>query len=153
MGPTQLRAVPATGFAPSRQESKPFFWDLPSSTAPASPHHYNNKFPCSLAGDPLPAPKWCPHRAAGTHQMMHQPLPTLRGDHTQVWLAAVGGELRAMRGWWRRLGRDDLAQAAAIGHGKETWRCPGTDVTISCRNMGDREEGGEGMATVANARW
>lgn len=79
---------------------------------------------------------------------MHQPLPALRGDHTQVWLAAVGGELRAVRGRWWRLGRDDLAQAAAIGHGKETWRGSGTHVAISCRNTGDREGGGEGMATV-----
>lgn len=80
--------------------------------------------------------------------MMHQPLPALRGDHAQVWLAAVGGELRAVRGWRRGLGWDDLAQAAAIGHGKETWRGSGTDVAVSCRNMDDREEGGEGMALV-----
>lgn len=90
--------------------------------------------------------------------MMHQPLPTLRGDHAQVRLAAVGGELCAVRGRRRGLGRDDLAQAAAIGHGKETGRGSGTHVAISCRNRGDREEGGEGMAmaermVVASAQW
>lgn len=89
--------------------------------------------------EPLTRPQKAPLQA---HQMVHEPLATLRGDHTQVGLAAVGGQLGAVRGGRRRrgLGRDDFAQGAAVGDGEETRRGAGAHVAIACGEKGHEEE-------------
>lgn len=85
------------------------------------------------AGAKLPA---VPRGAA--HQVVHQPFAALRGDDAQVRLAAVGGELGAV-GWRRRgFGRDDLAQSAAVGDGKETGGGTSTHVAVACGRTATR---------------
>lgn len=100
-GSIQLRAVPGTGFAPSRMvqaEIQVFLLGSPRQHGTSQLPRLQQKIPLQ----PIhwqgthSQPTWCPHRPPGTHQMMHQPLPALRGDHAQVRLAAVGGELCAM---------------------------------------------------------
>lgn len=91
------------------------------------------------AVSPSPVPKKPPPPA---HQMVHEPLATLRGDDAQVGLAAVGGQLGAVRGWRRRrgLGRDDFAQGAAVGDGEEARRGAGAHVAVACGENGHEEE-------------
>lgn len=71
----------------------------------------------------------CQLGGAGSSYHLHEALATLRGDDSQVRLAAVH-DLGA-RGRRRRLGRNYFPQTAAVGGGEEARRGPGTVVSVS----------------------